>query len=176
MNNVGKEYGAALFMLASEESAREEYAQALGLVKDAFAESPEYAELLSSPGITQSERLRAIETAFEGSVPEGVLSFLQLMCEKGRLCFLDTAIEEYFSLLDASKRISSAKVTSAVELTDSEKQKLKSRLVQLCHGEVNIEYFIDEKLLGGLVVELDGKIMDGSLRQRLREIKEVISI
>ena len=176
MNDVGKEYGAALFMLASEESAREEYAKALETVKSAFASSPEYALLLSSPSISQGERLGAIEKTFSDVVPPYVLSFLQLMCEKGRLCFLDTAIDEFFALLDASKRVSNAKVTSAVALTDAEKQKLTSRLEALCKGEVNTEYFIDENLLGGLVVELDGKIMDGSLRQRLREIKEVISI
>ena len=176
MNDIGKEYGAALFMLASEESAREEYAKALDSIRGAFAASPEYALLLSSLGIVLSERLSAIEEAFGDTVPSHVLSFVQLMCEKGRLSCINAAIDEYFSLLDASKHVSNARVTSAVELTDGEKEKLTARLEAICRGKVNIEYFIDEKLLGGLVVEIDGKIMDGSLRQRLREIKEVISI
>ena len=42
-------------------------------------------------------------------------------------------------------------------------------------GKVNVEYVVDPALLGGLIVERDGKIMDASLRRRLREVKEVIS-
>ncbi len=176
MNDIGKEYGAALFMLASEQNACEDYAAALRTVKESFIECPEYTELLSSPSVSLGERLSAIEQAFADSVPEHVLSFLQLLCEKGRFNCFEEAMAEYNSLLDASKRISNAKVTSAVELTSDEKQRLTKKLECMCGGKVNIEYFIDVLLIGGLVVELDGKIMDGSIRHRLRDVKEVISI
>ena len=86
-----------------------------------------------------------------------------------------TAAEEYFALLDALRRRSNAKVISAVELTDEEKSKIKARLESIYKGEVNMEYSVDGSILGGLIVEINGKIMDGSLRHRLREVKEVIS-
>jgi F-type H+-transporting ATPase subunit delta len=163
-------------MLATEEGQREEYGAALNSIKESFVNCPEYVELLSSPNISLNERLSALNNVFAEAVPEYVLSFLQLMCEKGRIAYLDTAIAEYKSLLDASKHVLNVKVTSAVELTAEEKNKLKQKLKTVYKGEVNIEYFIDTQLIGGLIVEADGKIMDGSLRQRLREVKEVISI
>ena len=121
------------------------------------------------------ERLSALDTAFESVLPEKVLSFIKLLCEKGRVsCFYD-AVKEYKLLLESFERISDVKVTSAVELTDSEKQKLKDKLESTYNRKVNIEYFIDGSLLGGLVVDMDGKIMDASLRRRLREVKEVMN-
>ena len=175
MNELGKEYASALFMLAVEDGNQRQYYDGLEAVGSVFKAEPEYVEFLSCPGIPLSERLSAIESAFVATVPERVISFLQLLCEKGRTaCFFD-AVNEYKALLDASERISDVKVTSAVELTESEKARLKDKLESTYDRKVNIEYFIDEGLLGGLVVDMDGRIMDSSLRRRLRDVKEVIT-
>lgn len=174
MNELGKEYAAALFMLALEEGKQTDFYDGLEIIRSAFEKEAEYTEFLSCPGIPLDERLSAVELAFGESVPEKVLSFLQLLCEKGRVaCFFD-AVKEYKRLLDTSERLSDVKVTSAVELTEAEKLRLKDKLESTYDCKVNIEYFIDESLLGGLVVDMDGKIMDSSLRRRLRDVKEVI--
>ena len=175
MTDVAKEYGAALFLLACEENAKKEYSEALAVMKETFSETPEYLEFLDSPSIAVGERLAAIEAAFCDRVPEHVLSFLLLLCEKGRISCFFGAAEEYFSLYDAFLRRSNARVTSAVELSADEKQSVKAKLESIYNGEVNVEYIVDDAILGGLVVEINGKIMDGSLRHRLHEVKEVIS-
>jgi F-type H+-transporting ATPase subunit delta len=176
MTDLAKEYGTALFALAMEENAAKEYAAALDLVREALEQEPEYLTFLISPSIPVRERIAAIETAFAQQVPEQVLSYLSLLCEKGRMaCFWDS-VEAYRALLDASQRVSKAKVTSAAELTLEEKEKLKCKLEAMCQGSVEPEYFLDEALLGGLIVEIDGKILDGSLRHRLQEVKEVMNL
>ena len=174
MNEIGKEYGGALFLIAMEERTLEEYSLALSKVKSAFSENPEYMELLTSPGIALSQRLAAIEAVFGAYVPEAVLSYLQLLCEKGRMAWLFQSIDEFEALHNAAEHISTAKITSAVALTDEQKQKLLAKLESLYKAKICGEYSIDETLLGGVIVEVDGKIMDGSLRHRLREVKEVI--
>lgn len=174
MTEIAREYGTALFMLACEESCKQEIAAALEEVQSALAESPDYVGMLSSPAIPLEERLAAIRAAF-GETHAHVLSYLQLMCEKGRITFFSESVEVYRALLDASERRSNARVTSAVPLTDAEKEKLKAKLERKYKGSVNVEYAIDESLLGGLVIEVDGKIMDASVRRRLRDVKEVIS-
>ncbi len=175
MTEIGKEYGTALFMLACEKEQKHEYAGALETVKKVFDEEPAYLAFLSSPAIGMSERLDAIVTAFGEKLPEDVVSYMQLLCEKGRIpCFYDS-VTEYNKLFDESERVLSAKITSAVELTDDEKQKLKEKLEEKCKTAVTMEFFIDETLMGGIVAEVDGKVLDGSLRSRLRDIKDVIN-
>lgn len=174
MTEISNEYGTALFMLACETNQKREFADGLHVMQEAFMEAPEYEAFLASPGISLEERLSSIEAAFASRVPELVLNYLQLLCEKGRIsCFLET-VEVFDTLLAASEHISNARVTSAVELTESEKKKLKIKLESMNKGQVNVQYVIDRSLLGGLIVEMDGKVMDGSLRHRLSEVKEVI--
>lgn len=175
MNEIGKEYGAALFMLACEEGDKKGYAAALDTVRSTFTEHPQFAELLSSPGIPLNERLAVIDSTFSGALPEHVLSYLKLLCEKGRMPFFTESVEEYHALLNASEHISSVRITSAVELTDEEKQKLIKKLESMEKCSIRAEYFVDSSILGGLIVEIGGKIMDGSLRHRLHDVKEVMN-
>lgn len=175
MTEISKEYGTALFMLACEEARQREYATALDAVRRAFLDCPQYAEMLSSPSISQKERLDAIDAAFSEVAPEHVLSYLKLLCERGRIgCFLES-VEEYMALLAASEHIADVKVISAVALTEEEKQKLTEKLEQTEKVRIRAEYEVDPSLLGGLIVEIDGRIMDGSLRHRLYKIKEVMN-
>ena len=175
MTDIAKEYGGALFILACEENAKHEYFEAIKAVRSSIEETPELGLLLSSPGIPLGDRLSTIEKVFGESVPEHVLSYLQLLCEKGRMALLLPSFDEYEALLLHSERISKATVTSAVPLTDEQKDRLKLKLERTCNCKVETEYFIDESLLGGLIVEIDGKIMDKSLRRQLSEIKDVMN-
>ena len=175
MTDIAKEYAAALFHLACEDKREAEYAEALEQVSAVFSQMPEYLAMLASPSIPLGERLNAIEAAFAGNVPEHILSYLLLLCEKGRIsCYPDSA-EEYRALYNASRNVARAVVTSAVPLTAEEQEKLQAKLNAMAKGTAVIEYRLDSSLIGGLVVELDGKVMDGSLRHRLSEVKEVMT-
>ena len=70
--------------------------------------------------------------------------------------------------------MSTAQVTSAVPLTESEKQQLAEKLSARFGRTVTLECAVDESLLGGMVVRVDGKVLDGSLRGRLHAVKEVM--
>lgn len=171
---MNKEYGTALFSLALEGGHEREYADALEKVEAVFAENPAYFDFLASPGIPMSERLAAIRQAFSESVPEHVVSFLQLLCQNNRIDKLFACTEEYKKLFDTWGKVSKARIVSAVALTEQEKAALKEKLESMCGHAVEPEYTLDSSLLGGLLVEMDGKVMDGSLRQRLRDIKDVM--
>ncbi len=175
MTQMNKEYGTALFMLAKELGKESEYAVALECVEEVFASNPEYIDFLASPGIAMGERLDALSRAFGDAIPCDVLSFVKLLCERGRIRSVKGCIEEYKKLLDAQNNVSVAYVKSAVELTDEEKARLKDKLEIQSGHSVIMECTVDESLMGGIVVEIDGRIIDGSLKSRLYEVKDVIS-
>ena len=175
MAEMNKEYGEALFALAKELGKENEYAIALECVTEVFSGNPEYIDFLSSPGIALEERLDALEKAFESAVPENIISFMQLLCERGRIRSIAGCAEEYKKLLDVQNSVSTACVTSAVELTEEEKEKLKDKLEVKCGHSVILECTTDKSIMGGIMVEIDGKLIDGSLKNRLLEVKDVIS-
>ena len=171
---MSKEYGTALFSLALENGSLGEYEKALESIEGSFNENPQYFDLLASPNIPMSERLDAIEKSFGDSVPEYIISFLQILCQNGKIKGLFDAIIEYKRLYNEVQNVSKAKVCSAIELTDKEKVDLQAKLEKVSGHGVEIEYTTDSSLIGGLIIEFNGKVMDGSLRHRLRDIKDVM--
>ncbi len=174
MTGPDKEYATALFQLAVEESQVEPYAAALKTVGDAVADAPAYLDFLSSPAVPLSERLSAIEEAF-GTLPRHVVSFLKLLCEQGHVRALPACITEFEQLVQAQSCRTAAVITSAVLLDESQKQSLCRKLEQMTGKGIDPLYNVDASLLGGVVVEMEGKIYDGSLKHRLHEIKDVMS-
>lgn len=170
-----KEYATALFTLAMEQSAAKKFAAALETAEKALREAPDYEEFLCAPNIPLSERLSSLETVFGGRVSEDVLSFLKLICEKGRVRELGACLHEYMKLYNESKSISWAHVRSAIPLTPEQKTALRLKLEKQSGRNVLLECSTDNTLLGGIVVEMDGKILDGSLRRRLQDVKEVMN-
>ena len=100
------------------------------------------------------------------------MSFLELLCEKGHMALLHDCYREYDALYRAFSGRSVARIVSAVALTDEQKAELIARLEKMSRHQVKAHYELDESLLGGVIIYMDDRIIDGSLRRKLREMKE----
>lgn len=176
MSTVAREYAEALFLIACEENAEKEIGDSLTSICKIFDGSPEYKELLSSPAVPVVERAAVIDEAFRGSMPEHTVSFLQLLSEKGRMELIDECAEEYRKLAENRRARTEATVISAVPLTETETAALKAKLEEMSGKTVTLTLRVDADIMGGVIVEYDGKVMDGSVRTRLRELKEAIQV
>ena len=174
MTEVYKEYAQALFMLGIECGNQSTYMNELKEIRSLFQNEPAYMELLSSPAIELSKRKAVIDEAFSKDFSEHIVSFLKLLCDKKHILDFELCADEYETLLKNYESVSVAKVTSAVELTESQKNDLATKLRNMCKRDVSLECRIDETLLVGLIVEIDGKEIDASLKSRLKDVKEVI--
>ncbi|MBQ6594263.1 MAG: ATP synthase F1 subunit delta [Clostridia bacterium] len=170
---LSREYAVALYELACEAGETEPVRAALEQAKRAMEEQPDYAELLSSPGIPIAERLGLIDAAFSDAAPMA-LDFLKLLCEKNRVRELPACTDEYIALMDEAHRVSVATVTSARPLTEDERERLRAGIEKRTGRTVQLVCRVDGSLIGGMILEVDGTITDGSLRGRLNEIKDVI--
>ncbi len=175
MTEISKEYAEALFSIACEQNEEKNIMTVLEDISLSFTENADFMEFLSSPGISLKERLNFIENVFSSHYPEYVISFLQLLCEKGRIKAFPECIKAYRQLLNIRQSTTVAKVTSAISLSDGELQALKQKLEKISGNTVTLDCSIDEALLGGVIVEMNGTVMDGSLRHRLHEVKDVMN-
>lgn len=176
MTATGNNYAEALFMLAREENLIDEFYEGLKMVEEVFTNIPEYLQFLATPSIPKSERTAALAAAFEGKVNAHVLSFLCVMCEQGKTeQFFDSA-SEFYRLREWASGTVVAKVTSVVELTEQQKTDLIKALEKRTGKKVTLTSVIDDTLLGGIAVELDGQLLDGSVKSNLKRAKEVISV
>ncbi|MBQ3115166.1 MAG: ATP synthase F1 subunit delta [Clostridia bacterium] len=174
MNDLSREYAEALFSLAIEENSSEQYGKELDLVYNSLRENPQYEEFLSSPSIPLSERQSAFHKAFESHISEYVMSFVKLMCEKRYIKYFGDCVLQYKKMLEESKSIAKAQVKSAVSLTEKEKKALKEKLEKISGKTVFMECTVDQSIIGGLIVEMDGKVINASIHKHLNDIKDVI--
>ena len=173
MDSISKEYSTALFSLAAEAHQESAWGEALSLVESQFQKEPAYLTLLSAPDIPRAEREKILAEAFR-DLPAPVLSFVQLLALNGRIRLFSACVAEYAKLLDSLKRVTVARVTSAAELTETEQVRLRRKLESISKRAVTLQLRTDPSLLGGLVIEMDGRIIDGSIRSRLLDVKGVI--
>lgn len=173
MTEISREYAMALFSLAKEENKVREIYESLISVKDIFNAQPEYVMFLASPGIPKKERINALNDALSG-YEEYVCSFVSLLTENGYISMLSDCVDEYELLYQTDVKTVKAYVSSAVELTDEQKNRLKEKLQKKSGREVELVCTVDESLMAGITVNMDETVIDGSLKRRLHNLKDVM--
>lgn len=173
MSKLGNEYTSALFELARESGLEKETLESLILIRNEMSLFPKYELLLSSPEISTCEKENLLDKAF-GNLGEPVLSFIKLLCKNKRIHLLSECVNEYEKLYNETLFISHARIVSAIELSDSEKSAIIKKLEKITKNTIEPEYEIDKKIFGGLIIYIDDKVFDGSIKQKLQNIKDVI--
>lgn len=169
-----EEYARALFMLSLEENSSDEFLKSVTKIEEIFKNYTRYLELLSSPVITIDEKSELIDEAFSKNTNNYVVSFLKLLCKKGHIKDFSKCAREFDKLYKVLNNITTARVVSATKLCEVEKSELIKKLQKLFKKTVELELSVDSSILGGLIISIEDKVIDRSLRNSLFGIKDVI--
>ena len=175
MTTTSREYAAALFELAVQEDLAKETSDGLETVVSALMQTPEYKALLASPAIRKEERLAALDAAFKGKIPEILLAILRMMISRGHVSAVFDMARDYEEMARGYRGESMAVVTSAVPLKEAETVALRAGLEKKLGRKITLRCQVNPDLIGGVRVEVDGRVIDGSIRNKLDEIKEVMN-
>ena len=175
MTTTSKEYAEALFELAAGEHVLEETSDGLVTVISALQQMPEYRSLLASAAIGKADRLKALDDAFAGKIPNVLMGVLRMMISRGHVSALDNMVREYEELSRQYRGESTARVLSAVPLKESEAVAIRTELEKRFGHPVTVQCEVDPSLIGGVRVEVEGRVIDGSIRNKLEQIKEVMN-
>ena len=168
-------YGQSLYDLAAEEKIDDQIMEELEAVRGIFAQNPDYITLLCEPSIPVRDRTQLLDEAFGGQIHPYLLNFLKILVEKGLLRGFTTCCSTYRALYNREHGISEAVVTSAVPLPEEQAGALQAKLEKLSGKKVLLTCRVNEKVLGGLSVELDGKLFDGTVGGRLEELRRRVT-
>lgn len=169
-----KQFGTALYELAREENRQDEVLNGINAVLDTFKENPQYLKLLSNPAIPKGERVALIEKAFGENIVRHAISFIKILCEKGQLNSLSACAKVFTQLLYSEKGILPVTVTSAVALSKEQQQRLEKKLSDTTGKTIQLALKQDESLIAGISLSYDGKLLDGSIKQRLDKMKAAL--
>jgi len=165
-------YAAALFELAQEQDALDVVAGDLHRLREMLAESADLERLIRSPVLSREEQARALVALGEraGFAPL-TRQFLGLLAHKRRLFALPEVIEAYDTMLAEHRGEVGADVVSAVPLSAEQLESVQSQLAVAMGQTVKLSTAVDPSLLGGLVVRVGSRMIDASIRTKLRQLE-----
>lgn len=176
---VAGRYAEALYEIASREKVLPKYKsmvdrveEELKAVKEVIEGNRDLQQLLYHPRITAEDKKEVLGKLFKGRVSDITINFLALLVDRRREAFFGDIVAEYIRLANAGRNIVAAQVASAVDLNDKEKGELNQVLSKLTGKKVRSTYVVDPSLIGGVVVRIGDKVIDGSIRTRLATLKE----
>lgn len=173
---VSRTYGDALFELALEEKRLDEFFKEAEFVRDTFQNNEELLKVLHHPKIAKQEKLSFIHTVFEGYVSEEMQGFLNIIITKDRYGEVIPIFAYFIQRVKRHKGIGLAKVTSAIELDSEQKGSIEKKLLATTkYQSFEMEYQVDPAILGGLIIRIDDRVADSSLKTQLDMLTKKLS-
>lgn len=168
---VSKTYGDALFSLAMEENRLDEFFAAASNTIEALQQNEEFEKLMRHPRFTREQKATIIEETFSDQIPKEMIGMLLLLAKKGHASEVVSVFRYFIALVKEEKKIGNAKVVSAIPLSDEQKAKVEKRLLETTQYEsFEMEYSVDETLIGGLVIRIGDRVIDSSVKTKLYEL------
>lgn len=173
VSGMAGRYALALFELAKDSRAVDQVASDLNRFLAMLDESPDLRLLVRSPVFSADEQTRALGEILSRAEIGGIAAnFLKLVASKRRLFAVREMIGDFSKLNDADKNVTRAKVTLAEPLSEQHLQALKSALHDVTGGQsVVLDVKVDPEIIGGLVVRLGSRMVDGSLKTKLNTLR-----
>lgn len=173
---VNTTYGDALFELAVEEDRVDSIQEEITVLLQILQEQEELLQLLTHPEILKEDKEKLLENIFKGRVSDAVMGMLLIVVKNDRSGELVHICEYVISRIKEYKNIGIAYVTAALELTAEQKKSIEKKLLETTgYAEMEMHYSIDKSLIGGLVIRIDDRVVDSSVKRQLERMSAALS-
>ncbi len=170
---VARRYGAAYFALARESGDVPAWRAGLAQAVSALG-SHEVLGLLANPRVAHEDRVR-IAMSLAGDVPAETRNLVRLLVDRGRLAVLPKVLEEFDRLADRAAGTVRAEVVAAVPVDPRLREEIGTALSRRLGGPVQTTVRHDPAILGGLVIRIGDRVIDGSVATRLEQLKAALA-
>jgi F-type H+-transporting ATPase subunit delta len=175
LSGMAGRYATALFDLALAANTVDAVKNELDRFDGLLAESPDLTRLVRSPVFSADEQLQALSAVLERLEIRGLsANFLKFVASNRRLFAVADMIKAFRELVARHKGEATAEVTVAEPLKDAHVEALRAALTSVTGKDVGLAIKVDPAIIGGLVVKLGSRMIDGSLRTKLNAIKHAM--
>lgn len=169
---VAKRYGQALFDLASEKNMLDQLEKELTQVLEVLEASHELKKIVEHQLISPETKQEIFRKVYAKTVSPITMNFLLLILHKKREMALKQIVSQFINLANEARGIVKAQVASASQLSSQQLEELRKSLAKITGKNILLEVMIDEKLIGGLVVKIGDRIIDGSIATKLKMLEK----
>lgn len=167
-----RRYAEALYQIATSEKAVDEFATSCERLREALG--GEILRALRNPGVPVRSRRAAIDAATAGE-PKAIRSLLDLLLERERIALFPQIAVAYNDLVERRAGIVRGRITTAKELSTSEREDLVRRLERSSGKKIRATFAVDESLIGGAKVQIGDRLIDSSLKAQLAELERELA-
>lgn len=173
---IADRYSDALVEIAKDGKLTfEQISTDLNLVKNILTTSKDLGECLTNPLVSTENKKEIIEKVFSSEINELIVNFLKVLVDKNRFDIFADVLDAYSKSLDKENNISRIQVTSAVEMSDDSKKKLKQKLEEKMKKNVVLDLDINPDIIAGLLIKIGDNIIDMSLKHKLEDLSKNIT-
>jgi F-type H+-transporting ATPase subunit delta len=171
--SVATIYAEALYEAAVDADAAEQVASDLSAFAEAVESSPELRSVLDNPEVDTRARKGIVATLTEDAHPV-VANFLQVLIDRHRIGDLEEIVEAFRDRVARAQHRLEVEAVTAVPLPDDLRERIVKRLKEKTGSTVDLTESVDPDIVGGLVLNVGGKVVDGSVRHRIDELREAL--
>ena len=170
---VSKTYGDALFELAIEENRIDELFEEVISLKSVLEENPDFSKLMNHPKVDKEEKRAVCESIFKGRVSDDIMGFLEIIITNNRYSEIFGVLDYFIKQVKEFKRIGTAYITTPLPLDDNQKASVEKKLLETTsYSSMEMNYIIDESLIGGMVIRIGDKVVDSSIKTKLNDLSK----
>jgi len=175
LTTLARPYAKAAFEYAIDAKQLVEWSEMLGFAAQVVTDEA-MQTLLTSPHFTKQEQLEAMLKICSDKFSEQTTNFIKLLAQNGRLLALPE-IEVLFNFLRSEfEKTVEAQVTSATELNEQQINQIKEKLAAKLGRQVETTVEVDADLLGGLIIQAEDLVIDGSVRGQLAKLSDTLNV
>lgn len=175
INIIASRYAEALFQVGEENNSTTKLYEELNAVLDILKSDKNFYNVLKSPLISKGEKKDIIENIFNNRVENDLKNFFKLLIDKERISSLELIYKSFKSLLNEKNNIVEGKAITAIPMSKEEIKKLEENLSSKYNTNIILENVVDKTILGGVLVKLGNKEIDGTIKTRLDNLKQELS-
>ncbi|MEX2356433.1 MAG: ATP synthase F1 subunit delta [Thermaerobacterales bacterium] len=172
---IARRYAAAFYQAADGAGVVDEAGDRLSALVDVLNEQPRVRRVIENRRLPRSDREQLLMDILGGDPPGILVNLLRLLVEKRREIYIEDIYREYHLATLSARNIAEARVTTAVELGPDAAERIRTRLEEITGQKIRILPEIDPAVVGGLLVRIGDRRLDGSLRRQLHELRQDIA-
>ncbi len=170
---LDRRYALALYEMCKEAGNIETVLEELGEVVEEMDNNEGLIKIIRNPQINKHNKKRIFEELFKGKIEDELLSFLLLLIDKGRILYLREKYNQFRLVYLKNNNTVVAKIKSVIPLNHNERETIKSKLEKRYEKTVIIEEEIDKSLLGGMLISVGDETIDGTIKTKLMDLKNI---
>lgn len=170
---IARPYATAIFNIALEDKALQKWSDILSVLAD-LIKDPKISAFLADPRVNWQGRAEVFVQGCSKILDKHGKNFIQALALQRRLPFLPDIYDLYEELRSKQEQVVKAQITSAIKLDEIQQKKLQQALEKRLQIKIIPQYQEDDKLLGGMMIRIGDRVIDGSVRGKLTRLRKYL--